>query len=68
MYVDNETHVIPRNWPRSGEIEFRNVTIRYDLDGPDILTDINLRVKAGERVAVVGRTGSGKSTVSHTLD
>ena len=63
-YTDNDAHVIPKNWPRSGDIEFRNVTIRYDLDGPDILTDVNLKFKAGERVAIVGRTGSGKSTVS----
>jgi ABC-type multidrug transport system fused ATPase/permease subunit len=63
-YADDETQVIPKNWPRSGEIEFCNVTIRYDPDGPDILSNINLKFKAGERVAVVGRTGSGKSTVS----
>lgn len=58
------SHVVPKSWPTTGEIEFRNVTIRYDPDGPDVLTDVNLKFKAGERVAVVGRTGSGKSTVS----
>ena len=63
-YADDETKVIPKNWPRSGAIEFRNVTVRYDLEGPNILTNVNLKFKAGERVAVVGRTGSGKSTVS----
>ena len=66
-FSDDPTRVIPANWPRSGEIEFRDVTIRYDPDGPDILTNINLKFKAGERVAVVGRTGSGKSTVGHDL-
>jgi ABC-type bacteriocin/lantibiotic exporter with double-glycine peptidase domain len=63
-YTDDLSHVVPKCWPRTGEIEFRNVTIRYDPDGPDVLTDVNLKFKAGERVAVVGRTGSGKSTVS----
>ncbi|KUI68518.1 ATP-binding cassette transporter abc4 [Cytospora mali] len=58
---------IPADWPRSGAIEFRNVTIRYDLDGPDILKDINLSFAAGERIAVVGRTGSGKSTLVLSL-
>ncbi|KJK92870.1 hypothetical protein H633G_03246 [Metarhizium anisopliae BRIP 53284] len=67
QYADDETHVIPKNWPRSGEIEFRNVTIRYDPDGPDILSNINLKFNAGERVAVVGRTGSGKSTLVLSL-
>lgn len=52
------------DWPQAGAVEFRNVTIRYDPDGPDILKDVNLKFEAGERVAVVGRTGSGKSTVS----
>ncbi|KAF4980390.1 hypothetical protein FZEAL_3589 [Fusarium zealandicum] len=66
-YTDNPSHVIPKDWPRSGEIELRNVTIRYDPDGPDVLTDVNLKFKAGERVAVVGRTGSGKSTLVLSL-
>lgn len=59
--------MIPKNWPRGGEIEFRNVTIGYDPDGPNILTNVNLKFKAGERVAVVGRTGSGKSTLVLSL-
>ncbi|KAH6607747.1 hypothetical protein Trco_004060 [Trichoderma cornu-damae] len=66
-YADDDGHVIPRNWPRSGEIEFRDVTVRYDPDGPDILAGVNLKFKAGERVAVVGRTGSGKSTLVLSL-
>lgn len=64
-------HDIPEiesdSWPATGSIEFRNVTIRYDQDGPDILKDVNLKFKAGERVAVVGRTGSGKSTLVLSL-
>ncbi|KAI0484717.1 ABC transporter [Xylariaceae sp. FL0804] len=58
---------IPENWPRTGEVEFRNVTIKYDEDGPDILKNINLKFAAGERVAVVGRSGSGKSTLVLSL-
>lgn len=57
----------PASWPTSGAIEFRNVTIRYDPEGPDILKDISLKFAAGERVAVVGRTGSGKSTLVLSL-
>ncbi|EGX92829.1 ABC multidrug transporter, putative [Cordyceps militaris CM01] len=66
-YADDETKIVPKNWPRGGDIEFRGVTIRYDPDGPNILTDVNLKFKAGERVAVVGRTGSGKSTLVLSL-
>lgn len=66
-YADDDDKVIPKDWPRGGDIEFRNVTIRYDVDGPNILTDVNLKFKAGQRVAVVGRTGSGKSTLVLSL-
>ncbi|KAL5594701.1 hypothetical protein BROUX41_001617 [Berkeleyomyces rouxiae] len=66
-YTDDPTNVIPRGWPRSGDIEFRNVTVRYSEDSPDVLTDINLKFKAGERVAIIGRTGSGKSTMVASL-
>ncbi|KAG7135280.1 ATP-binding cassette transporter abc4 like protein [Verticillium longisporum] len=67
QYADDDEHVIPRHWPATGKIEFRNVTIRYDPEGPDILTNVNLKFNAGERVAIVGRTGSGKSTLVLSL-
>lgn len=63
-YTDDVDAVMSPNWPSCGEIEFKDVTVRYDLDGPDILKNINFKFAAGERIAVVGRTGSGKSTVS----
>ncbi|WDK21525.1 ABC transporter [Colletotrichum graminicola] len=66
-YTDDPSHTVPKTWPSTGEIEFRDVTIRYDEDGPNILTDVNLKFKAGERVAIVGRTGSGKSTLVLSL-
>jgi ABC-type multidrug transport system fused ATPase/permease subunit len=66
-YTDDPSHVIPEAWPTRGEIEFRDVTIRYDVNGPDILSNINLKIRSGERVAVVGRTGSGKSTLVLSL-
>ncbi|CAJ2513544.1 Uu.00g016630.m01.CDS01 [Anthostomella pinea] len=66
-YSDSPETIMPKNWPRNGEVEFRNVTIKYDLEGPEILKNINLKFAAGERVAVVGRTGSGKSTLVLSL-
>lgn len=45
-----------------GEIKIRNLNFRYEPELPLVLHNINLNIKAGESVAIVGRTGSGKST------
>lgn len=47
----------------SGEIRLENVSFTYTHTGIKALTNINLHIRAGERIAVVGRTGSGKSTL-----
>jgi ATP-binding cassette subfamily B protein len=47
--------------PIRGDVEFRNLTFSYD--GRPVLRDVNLTVPAGTTVAVVGPTGSGKSTL-----
>jgi ATP-binding cassette subfamily B protein len=46
----------------TGDIEFRNLTFAYP-NGPTILHDINLTIPAGSSLAIVGPTGSGKSTL-----
>ena len=48
-----------------GDVEFRNVT--YNADNEDIVKDINFKVKAGQRVGIIGSTGSGKSTLMNLL-
>jgi ATP-binding cassette subfamily B multidrug efflux pump len=45
-----------------GEIEIKDLNFKYEDHLPIVLRDINLKINAGESVAVVGRTGSGKST------
>lgn len=47
-------------------VEFENVGFRY-IDGPEILSDVSVRVEAGSRVAIVGATGSGKTTFAKLL-
>ena len=51
----------------SGGIELSHVSFRYSEDGPYILNDLSLKVKPGEYVAIVGRTGCGKSTLIRLL-
>jgi ABC-type multidrug transport system fused ATPase/permease subunit len=48
------------------DVEFRDVTFAYP-EGPDVLHDLSMRIESGTRVAVVGETGSGKSTVAKLL-
>lgn len=52
----------PGEWPTSGVIELQHASMRY-RDGPLVLKDISLKFKAGERIGVCGRTGSGKSSL-----
>lgn len=49
--------------PVKGDIHFQNVSFAYD-DGADVLHDVEFNVKSGETVAVVGRTGAGKSSLA----
>ena len=49
----------------NGEIQFDHVSFRYDEDGPLNLDDVSLHARPGEFVAIVGATGSGKSTLMH---
>src|SRR5712691_1614110 len=51
----------------TGRIEFRNLTFRYQPASEPVLKDINLEIEAGQTVAFVGRTGSGKSTLVNLM-
>ncbi|MEO6393326.1 MAG: ABC transporter ATP-binding protein [Pyrinomonadaceae bacterium] len=53
--------------PITGQIEFRDLTFRYRADGPAMLRNINLSIPAGQTVAFVGRTGSGKSSLINLI-
>lgn len=49
-----------------GEIEFRNVTYSYETSG-EVLHNVNLHIKSGEKLALVGPSGGGKTTLCHLL-
>jgi len=50
-----------------GEIRFENVSFRYREDGPLVLENVNLTIKPGETVAIVGMSGGGKSSLISLL-
>ena len=51
----------------NGGLELSHISFRYDDDSPYILNDLSLKIKPGEYVAIVGRTGCGKSTLMRLL-
>jgi len=51
----------------SGRIELSHVSFRYEDDQPWVLNDISLKIKPGQYIAVVGKTGCGKSTLMRLL-
>ncbi|RDX55372.1 hypothetical protein OH76DRAFT_1428233 [Lentinus brumalis] len=57
----------PAYWPASGDLRVEKLSARYSADGPRVLHEISFEVKAGERVGIVGRTGSGKSSLTLSL-
>lgn len=52
-----------QNGKETGTVEFRNVSFRYPNASADELTDIHFKVERGETLAIIGATGSGKTTL-----
>ncbi|MGH9339944.1 MAG: ABC transporter ATP-binding protein [Acidobacteriota bacterium] len=69
--LDTPPRILPAEYPLApdvveGKIEFKNVSFAYKEDNP-VLKNINLEIQPGEKVAIVGATGSGKSTMINLL-
>ena len=56
-----------KNWPNQGKINFVNFSAAYRPDTPIILKNINIEIKPGDKIGIVGRTGSGKSSIVLSL-
>ncbi|KAI0800050.1 P-loop containing nucleoside triphosphate hydrolase protein [Fomes fomentarius] len=72
LQIDHEPEptpsgVPPAYWPASGKLEVKDLCARYSEDGPRVLHDVAFEVSSGERVGIVGRTGSGKSSLTLAL-
>lgn len=58
---------VPESWPESGRISFENVEMRYRAELPLVLRGLEMEVRGGERIGIVGRTGAGKSSIMSAL-
>lgn len=55
------------SWPASGVVKFHDLSARYKPDGPDVLKNLSFTVNGSEKIGIVGRTGSGKSSLTMAL-
>ncbi|KAG2075302.1 ABC protein, partial [Suillus decipiens] len=57
----------PAQWPQHGAVEFNDVKMSYRPGLPNVLKGISIKIKGGEKIGVVGRTGAGKSSLMLAL-
>lgn len=68
--LDHHERITPGDEELAGEFDgicFENVSFRYGDEGDNVLSDVSFEIGKGEVVALVGRTGSGKSTIAKLL-
>ncbi|KAJ7650714.1 ABC transporter [Roridomyces roridus] len=54
-------------WPSKGQIEIKDMVLKYRPELPAVIKGISMTVQAGEKIGIVGRTGAGKSSVMTAL-
>ncbi len=63
-FIKGQDDILIKNkWPQKGKIQFINYSVKYRPNTEIVLKNINFSVEDGEKIGIVGRTGSGKSTI-----
>ncbi|XP_034536168.1 multidrug resistance-associated protein 9-like [Notolabrus celidotus] len=62
-----QVHQVSEDWPQHGAITFLDYKMRYRQGSPVILNGLQLHIRAGEKLGIVGRAGSGKSSLAAAL-
>ena len=69
-FLDVKSDIINTNsetYPITGEIEFRNVSYTYPNTGIKAVDNLSFKIDAGKSLAIMGKTGSGKSTIAQLI-
>lgn len=69
-FLDKKPEIVNKNneiYPITGDIEFRNVSYTYPNTGIEAISNLSFKVNAGESLAIMGKTGSGKTTIALLL-
>ncbi|KAI0837465.1 P-loop containing nucleoside triphosphate hydrolase protein [Hypoxylon sp. FL0890] len=61
------TQIPSDTWPERGAVEFRNINIAYTPNSASVVKELSLKIAAGEKLAIVGPSGSGKSSLVMAL-
>ena len=67
LEISGSEHTGSMPMKKGGDIEFKNVSLRYDEAGDNTLTNISFKVKSGQTVGIIGGTGSGKSSLTNLI-
>lgn len=62
-HLPSECDLPPASWPTTGAVVYKGVSAGYSDDKPQVLHDVSLSIRSGEKIGICGRTGSGKSTL-----
>ncbi|KAJ2332119.1 Transporter of the ATP-binding cassette (ABC), partial [Coemansia sp. RSA 2681] len=58
---------VPSKWPHSGNVQFKNLSVKYGSGKDYALKNLNVTICPGEKIGIVGRTGAGKSTLAKVI-
>lgn len=62
-----DAKITPTFWPTNGAITFKSLSLRYSRNAEPMLRDLNVEIPAKTKIAIVGRTGAGKSSIAQAL-
>lgn len=64
---NTESKITPTDWPANGAVTFKSLSLRYSYDAEPMLRELNFDIAARTKIAIVGRTGAGKSSIVQAL-